>query len=446
MNENFKIEEIEEEIDEFDEFGEFEDEDDGANIKVIGVGGGGGNMINHMINEYFSNSSEVKESNDGSELKLNSNVLNSGSIDLLVANTDIKALKASRVSRKNKIKLGSAETMSNSKGSKGSFRRKKRGLGAGMKPDVGAKSAEESSEQIKGNLEDTDILFIAAGLGGGTGTGASPVIAKIARELDILTIAVVTKPFINEGPKRAQVAEEGLTKLIDECDSILVIPNERLLDIVGDDVGVKDSFKMVDDVLSRAVIGMSSIILEHGESDINVDFADVETVMSYRGLALMGVGESQGANAAVDAFKLAVESPLFEGMNIDGAKGVLVHFYIHPDYPLQKINAVLKDINSRIDPNAHLITGTITNTNISPDTVKVTILATGFDEGSLTKTSIPKESIDKIEAKERESNELKRKEDVEVAKSPQKRVKRVKISVPDDEDIDIPTYLRRSGK
>lgn len=268
----------------------------GARIKVIGVGGGGSNMISHLI---AGGSHE--------------------DIELAIANTDAQALNASPAPIK--IQLGARLT---------------KGLGAGMQPETGRNAAIESFEDIKALLSGTDIVFISAGLGGGTGTGAAPIIAQAAKEAGALTISIVTKPFKFEGSKRSKLAEQGLAELKKESDSIVVIPNDKLLSIVDKNLGIKESFKIVDDVLARAVNGMSGIILNHGENDINVDFADVRTVMSHRGLALMGIGESSGNNAAYEAIKNAIESPLFDNMSINGAMGVLVHFYIHPDYPCNK--------------------------------------------------------------------------------------------------------------
>ena len=222
-----------------------------AKIKVVGVGGGGGNMINHIIRE-------------------NPNL----DIDLMIANTDAKALDNSPAHTK--IQLGEKKT---------------KGLGAGMRPEVGKEAAQESYEEIKSALETSDVVFIASGLGGGTGTGAAPVVAQAAKEIGALTVAVVTMPFSFEGKKRSKLADIGLSELRKESDSIVIIPNDRLLTLIDKKSGIKESFKMVDEVLARAVNGMCSIVLDSGVSDINLDFADVKTVMSHRGHALMGVGE-----------------------------------------------------------------------------------------------------------------------------------------------------------
>ncbi|NPA28638.1 MAG: cell division protein FtsZ [Epsilonproteobacteria bacterium] len=311
----------------------------GAKIKAIGVGGGGGNMINHMITQGIEG------------------------IDMIVANTDAQALETSKAAQK--IQLGEKVT---------------RGLGAGMKPEIGQEAAMESYEEIKEVLDGADIVFISSGLGGGTGTGAAPIIAQAAKETGALTVSVVTKPFRFEGRKRMKLAEAGLEQLKKESDSIIVIPNEKLLSIVDRNFGVKESFKMVDNILARAVSGISNVILSKGEHDINLDFADVKTVMSHKGLALMGVGEATGPSAAYEAIKNAIESPLLDNMDINGAMGVLVHFYIHPEYPLLEIGEAMTIVEDNADEEAHVIFGTTTDPNLAPDEVKITIVATGFEQ------------------------------------------------------------------
>lgn len=344
----------------------------GANIKVIGVGGGGSNMIGHLINTGTYEG-----------------------IELAVANTDAQAISSS--SAPIRIQLGAKLT---------------KGLGAGMKPQVGKDAALESYEELKQFLENTDIVFISAGLGGGTGTGAAPVIAKAAKEVGALTVSIVTKPFRWEGRQRAKLAEEGYRELKAESDSIVVIPNEKLLSIVDKNLGLKDSFRIVDDVLVRAVNGMSGVILSHSAGDINVDFADVKTVMHHKGMALMGIGESSGADAAKEAIKMAIESPLFDNMSINGAKGVLVHFYFNPDYPLAEISNAMEIVESNTDPEAEVIFGTTTDASLERDKVRITIVATGFErevaqssntqepsnseEGSTLKLVNPKDMSQKI--------------------------------------------------
>jgi len=253
-------------------------------------------------------------------------------------------------------------------------------LGAGMKPEVGKESALENFEDLARALDGADIVFVAAGLGGGTGTGAAPIIAKIAREMGALTIAVVTKPFGFEGRKRLQLAEQGLEELKNEADSIVVIPNDKLLSIIDPKMGLKESFKIVDSVLARAVSGTSGMILASGENDINLDFADLQTVMSHRGLALMGVGEYKGENAAYEAIKNAIESPLLDNMSITGALGVLVHFNTHPDFPLMELSSAMEVVHKSVDESAEVIFGTTTHEDFPLDFIRITLVATGFEK------------------------------------------------------------------
>ena len=312
--------------------------DNVAKIAVIGVGGGGCNMINHMINE------------------------GSHKIDLIAANTDLQVLQISKAPKK--IQLGLKLT---------------KGLGAGMKPEVGRDSAVESYEEIKGSLKGADIVFIAAGLGGGTGTGAAAIIAKAAKEIGALTVSVVTKPFTWEGKKRAGLANLGLEELKKVSDSIIVVPNDRLLEIIDENVGMKDAFKIIDNILYQAVNGMSEVILNPGNSDINTDFADVKTIMQHKGMALMGIGRAKGENAAQRALEDAIDSPLLDKVSLNGAKGILIHFNIHPQVSLFAINDVMGTINERMDSNAEIIFGTTSDSTLEKDEVKITIVATGFE-------------------------------------------------------------------
>ncbi|RAX58661.1 cell division protein FtsZ [Helicobacter monodelphidis] len=313
---------------------------EGAKIKVIGVGGGGGNMISYLMQM------DIDES-----------------IELIVANTDAQALHKSPAPTK--MQLGLNET---------------KGLGAGMKPEKGRKAAEESYEDIKAVLEGADIVFISAGLGGGTGTGAAPIIARAAKEVGALVIAVVTKPFKFEAGKRDRLAKEGFVELKKETDTIVVIPNDKLLSIIDKSAGLKETFKIVDSVLAKAVDGMSRVILQTGSNDINVDFADVCTVMSWQGAALMGMGESTGSNAAYEAIKSAIESPLFDNISINGARGLLVNFRLHPDYPFQEISAAMESICNSLDTDADVFFGTHSDDTLPEDKIEVTIIATGFEK------------------------------------------------------------------
>jgi len=312
--------------------------DNVAKIAVIGVGGGGCNMINHMISE------------------------GSHKIDLIAANTDLQVLHISKAPKK--IQLGLKLT---------------KGLGAGMKPEVGRDAAVESYDEIKNALDGADIVFIAAGLGGGTGTGAAAIIANAAKDIGALTVSVVTKPFTWEGKKRAGLANLGLEELKKVSDSIIVIPNDRLLEIIDENIGMKDAFKIIDNILFQAVNGMSEVILNPGNSDINTDFADVKTIMQHRGMALMGIGKAKGEDAAQRALEDAIESPLLDKVSLGGAKGILIHFNIHPQVSLFTINNVMGTIHDTIDNNAEVIFGTTSDESLEKDEVKITIVATGFE-------------------------------------------------------------------
>ncbi len=347
--------------------------DNVAKISVIGVGGGGCNMINHMINE------------------------GSHKIDLIAANTDLQVLHISKAPKK--IQLGIKLT---------------KGLGAGMKPEVGRDSAVESYEEIKLALKGADIVFIAAGLGGGTGTGAAAIIAKAAKEIGALTVSVVTKPFTWEGKKRAGLANLGLEEIRKVSDSIIVVPNDRLLEIIDENVGMKDAFKIIDNILYQAVNGMTEVILTPGNSDINTDFADVKTIMQHRGMALMGIGKAKGENAAQKALEDAIDSPLLDKVSLGGAKGILIHFNIHPQVSLFAINDVMSRIHDTIDSNAEIIFGTTSDSTLETDEVKITIVATGFESKNDTKEA-----------------------EVEVEEQATKKIN------PDDENyLDIPPLMR----
>ncbi len=362
-----------------------------AKIKAIGVGGGGGNMINHMINEGIN------------------------TIDLIVANTDAQAINSSLAPFK--MQLGLSTT---------------RGLGAGMVPDKGREAALENFEDIKMMLEGSDIVFISAGLGGGTGTGAAPIIAQAAKEIGALTVSIVTTPFKFEGRKRTKLAKEGLEELKRESDSIIVVPNEKLLSIVEKNLGLKESFRMVDDILAQAVGGISKVILSHGDNDINLDFADVKTVMGHRGLALMGTGYSTGPSAAYDAAKSAIESPLLDNVSIDGAMGVLVHFSIHKDYPLTGISEAMEIIYDSADEDADVIFGTTTTEDMEIDEVKITIVATGFEDKSTISEPVVRQ----------QTTLLTPNNNINTLRSKNKIV--VGADYTSNEDIlDIPTFLRK---
>jgi cell division protein FtsZ len=308
-----------------------------AKIKVIGVGGGGGNAVKRMI-EY------------GVE-----------GVDFWAMNTDLQALKS--IHADGIIQLGASIT---------------RGLGAGMAPEIGKQSAVESEHEIEAALTGADMVFITAGMGGGTGTGAAPVVAEIAKRLGILTIGVVTKPFDFEGGKRRQLAEDGIQQLKQNADAVIVVPNQKLLQIVDKRTSVYDAFRISDDVLRQAVQGISDLINIPGE--INVDFADVRAVMSSAGTALMGMGRVSGSGdgVAVQAALQAIESPLIE-LSIEGAKGVLVNVQGGKNLTLFDVNEAAEAIQKLVDPEAKIIFGFSTDNNIQ-DEVRVTVIATGFTE------------------------------------------------------------------
>ena len=327
-------------------------------IAVIGVGGGGCNMINYMIEE-------------GSHM-----------IDLIVANTDLKVLHISKAPKK--IELGPKLT---------------NGFGAGMDPEVGRNAALESYEEIQEILRGSDIVFVAAGLGGGTGTGAAPIIAKAAREVGALTVSVVTKPFGFEGRMRAALANLGLEELKKVSDSLIVIANDKLREAVDETIGIKNAFKVTDNILYQAVNGMSQVILNPGSgNDINADFADVKTIMKHKGIALMGIGKAKGDEATSRALDNAINSPLLEKVPLDGAKGILIHFTISPEISLFAIEDVMNNINQRVDINAQIIFGTTTDTDFERDEVKITIIATGFEAKNEIKEEQKESDENEIEA------------------------------------------------
>ncbi len=308
-----------------------------AKIKVIGVGGGGGNTINTMIEE------------------------NVEGVEFIAANTDAKDLKNNKAPIK--LQIGAKLT---------------KGLGAGANPEIGRSAALEDAERIKEILEDTDMLFVTAGMGGGTGTGAAPVIASIAKELDILTVAVVTKPFLFEGKRRMKHADMGINELKKYVDALIIIPNQRILSICGKNLTLKDSFKMVDLVLVNAVRGISELITT--DAYIQLDFADVKAVMSERGMALMGIGGAQGENRAIEAAQMAISSPLLEDISIHGAKGILINITGSSDMTMMEIQEACSMIQEAAHEDANIIFGVKFNDNLQ-DELRVTIIATGFENG-----------------------------------------------------------------
>jgi len=306
-----------------------------ANIKVIGVGGGGGNAVNRMIQAGIKG------------------------VEFLVCNTDVQAMRAS--SAPIKIQIGAKLT---------------KGLGAGANPEIGKQAALEDTDRILEVLSGADMIFITTGMGGGTGTGAAPIIASLAAELGSLTVAVVTKPFAFEGKRRRVQAEQGIRALRDTVDTLITIPNERLLNFVERATSLGDAFKIADDILRQAVQGISDLITVPGE--INLDFADVKTIMHGMGMALMGTGVSSGEHRAVEAAQRAISSPLLEEASIEGAKGVLINITGGSDMTLFEVHEAASIIQEAADEEANIIFGTVIDPKMK-DEVKVTVIATGFD-------------------------------------------------------------------
>lgn len=314
-----------------------------ADLKVIGVGGGGGNAVNRMIEVGVKN------------------------VDFIAANTDMKALSNSLAAKK--IQLGEKIT---------------KGLGAGARPEIGAQAAEESKQQIEEALKGADMVFVAAGMGGGTGTGAAPLIAECAKNVGAVTVGVVTKPFNFEGSKRMKHAMEGLAALQDKVDTLIVIPNQKLLEVADRRTTVMEAFSMADEALRMGVQGISDIISGGGGTqDINVDFADVKTVMSEAGGALMGIGTARGENAAVQAAQAAIQSKLLEE-RIDGAKGIVLNFVAGPNFTIMDADEASNVIQSQAAEDANIIWGLHVDEEMG-DEVRVTVIATGFKRGVIAK-------------------------------------------------------------
>ena len=308
-----------------------------AKIVVCGVGGGGGNAINRMIDSSMEN------------------------IEFMYLNTDAQALFHNRATKK--INIGKGIT---------------RGLGAGANPEIGRKAAEESSEEIKAALDGADMVFVTCGLGGGTGTGAAPVVCGIAKELGALTVGVVTKPFTFEGQLRATKAVDGLNNLIEKVDTLIVIPNDKILSIIDKKTPLTDAFSVVDEILKQGVQGVADLITVSGL--INVDFADVRSIMSNAGSALMGIGYGTGENRAVEAARAAIDSPLLE-MSIDGARGILFNITGGADLSMFEVDEAARIITDAADPNANIIFGAVINESYTGE-IKITVIATGFNEES----------------------------------------------------------------
>ena len=344
-----------------------------AQIKVIGVGGGGNNAVNRMIE---------------SQLK---------GVQFIAVNTDKQALFTSKAEYR--IQIGEKLT---------------KGLGAGANPEIGKKAAEESSDDIHQALQGADMVFVTAGMGGGTGTGAAPIVAQIAKEMGILTVGVVTKPFTFEGKRRMMHAEQGIAELKDKVDTLVTIPNDRLLQVVEKKTSIMEAFKIADDVLKQGVQGISDLIAVPGL--VNLDFADVKTIMFEQGLAHMGVGRASGEHRATEAAKQAIHSPLLE-TSIEGAKGVLLNITGGPNLGLFEVNEAAELVAQAADPDANIIFGAVIDEALK-DELRITVIATGFENN---KTSFSKSNM-----KNKDVNDLNTKGDHIV-----------------QDDLDIPTFLRR---
>ena len=363
-----------------------------AKIKVIGIGGGGGNAINTMVS------------------------YNLKGVELMAANTDAQALSASISPIK--VQLGTG------------------GLGAGSDPEVGKMAALESKDMLREHIEGADMVFITAGLGGGTGTGGAPVLAEIAREAGALTIVIVTKPFQFEGKKRAMQAEEGIAELRKIVDTLIIVPNQRLLSLGGRNISLLDAFKKADDILHHAVKGVSDLITVPGL--INLDFNDVKKVMAGMGLAIMGTGVADGENRAVEATQKAISSPLLEDNTIQGAKGILLNITGGPDMSLYEINEASSMIQAEAHEEANIIFGTVIDEGMG-DEIRITIIATGFDDNGKKKQI----NTTRFEGHKNFSipTYLRQEKLIDDFNA-------VKVDMADDEDnpdLEIPTFLRRQA-
>jgi cell division protein FtsZ len=401
---------------------EYTDKQDAARIKVIGVGGGGGNAINTMVAARIEG------------------------VEFIAANTDVQALAANKASVK--IQLGRGAS---------------RGLGAGANPEVGRQAALEEREAIAAALEGADMVFVTAGMGGGTGTGGAPVVADVAKATGALTVGVVTKPFLFEGNRRRKQAEAGLAELKAAVDTLIVIPNQRLISVAGENMAMADAFKRADEVLLNAVQGISDIITVHGL--VNVDFADVRTIMSEQGMALMGTGRSTGERRAIEAMQAAISSPLLEDVSLDGATGLLVNITGGSNLTLYEVNEAVSMAQSAADPDANIIFGSVVDEGLG-DEVRITVIATGFQArdgekrpaGRPVQVQVPQPAPVKAvppplppEAKQKEPIRLAQQVAPAVVtaqvRPPAPRRDPTKFKPLEAEDqYDIPAFLRRGGQ
>lgn len=367
-------------------------------IKVIGIGGGGCNAINRMIDVNLRN------------------------IEFIAANTDLQSLNANKAPIK--IQLGSKLT---------------KGLGAGADPEIGEKAALEDRDKLFQALDGAEMIFITAGMGGGTGTGAAPVVGSIAKEIGALTVGVVTKPFNFELERKMEIAEEGISKLLEVVDTLIVIPNQQLLETVDKRTSIIEAFRLADDVLRQGVQGISDLITIPGE--INIDFADVKTIMNMAGGALMGTGVGRGENKAIEAAQMAINNPLLEDATIDGAKGVLVNVTGGPDLSLFEYDEIVKLVTQNADSSAMIISGMVIDESIN-DEVRVTVIATGFSRNKQIEDigeGIRQFEVYPLKDFEPKKKKLNITQDLPIMKSgPQTKKYR-------EDDYDIPAFLRRKA-
>ncbi|MGB3367362.1 MAG: cell division protein FtsZ [Acidaminobacteraceae bacterium] len=374
-----------------------------AQIKVVGVGGGGNNAVNRMIEANLKG------------------------VQFVAINTDKQALYNSKAEYK--IQIGEKLT---------------RGLGAGANPEVGQKAAEESRDDIYNALQGADMVFVTAGMGGGTGTGAAPVVAEVAKEMGILTVGVVTKPFTFEGKRRMFHADAGIAELKGKVDTLVTIPNDRLLQVVEKRTSIVDAFKMADDVLKQGVQGISDLIAIPGL--VNLDFADVKTIMFERGLAHMGVGNASGEDRAQEAARQAIHSPLLE-TTINGAKGVLLNITGGPSLGLFEVNEAAEIISQAADPDANIIFGAVIDENLK-DELRITVIATGFDDIAQKTTLVVETKDEAVAVKEEKSEDAVTNEATDVEEVVAKEANQVNSEVKakeevETEEFEIPTFLRR---
>ena len=377
-----------------------------ALIKVVGVGGGGSNAVNRMIRAELMG------------------------VEFIAVNTDAQALLMSDAPHK--IRIGDKIT---------------KGLGAGADPTVGRKSAEDDSEKLYEALKEADMVFVTAGMGGGTGTGAAPIIAEIAKDIGALTVAVVTKPFSFEGSKRKLLAEQGINDLVDKVDTLITIPNDRLLQVVEKRTTMTDAFRIVDDVLRQGVQGISDLITVPGL--INLDFADVKTIMTNAGSALMGIGNGSGEARAADAARQAIMSPLLE-QSIDGARGVLFTITGGPDLTLFEVNEAAEIIHAAADPEANIIFGAVIDERMQND-VKISVIATGFDqnrplrriEQPLYRRQIESRPVERVERTERPQSPTAQQATPVAAAAPAAKAVTHEEKKFDPDDLEVPSFLRR---